>query len=91
MKHILIISALISLLLPACGAKAQQLHSNTDGPVFIIKGSAFTSLDDLFVKANETCGEQGYTVINARDTGYGENAEKAQLVVQCKTGARQTR
>lgn len=82
---------MFSLLLPACGAKAQQLHSNTYGPVFIIKVATFTSLDDLFVKANEKCGEQGYIVINARDTGYGENAEKKQIVVQCNEGARQAR
>ena len=89
MKNICIACAILFFLaLSACGAKAKQLHANTGGPVFKIQGSAFTSLDDLFLKANETCDEQGYSVITARDVGDGEDADRAQLVVQCKGSAR---
>ena len=86
--------------LTACGAKAKQMHGNTGSPVFKLEGSAFTSLDDLFAKANETCDDRGYTVSSAKDSKSGDYisysgdagivSSNAQLVVQCKGGARTT-
>lgn len=101
MKNIAIVCITALLFtVTACGAKAKQLHSNTGGPTFVLEGSIFTSLDDLFQKANETCDEHGYKILSAKEAsdgvavttaGVGSVTDKAQLVVQCKGNTRSTR